>query len=61
MEFMEYGELEQAFAAGEVHPMDLKATVAKELIALLAPVREHFADPQHAAQKEELDKVLANR
>ncbi|HLD08546.1 MAG TPA: tyrosine--tRNA ligase, partial [Methylophilaceae bacterium] len=61
VEFMEYGELEQAFAAGEVHPMDLKATVAKELIALLAPVREHFADPQHAAQKEELDKVLANR
>lgn len=57
--FATYKELEGAFGKGEVHPMDLKAAVAKELIELLAPVREHFANPTHAAQKEELDKVLA--
>lgn len=61
VEFTDYADLEAAFRAGDIHPMDLKNTVAKELITLLAPVREHFADPQHAAQKEELDKVLANR
>ncbi len=61
VEFASYAELEAAFGAGEVHPMDLKAAMAKELIALLAPVREHFAKPDIAAKKEELDKVLANR
>lgn len=59
--FATYKELEGAFSKGEVHPMDLKAAVAKELIELLAPVREHFAKPTHAAQKEELDKVLENK
>lgn len=61
IEFSEYSQLETAYGAGEVHPMDLKAAVAKELIALLEPVRKHFADPAHAAQKEELDKVLKSR
>ncbi len=60
-EFTTYADLEAAFAAGEVHPMDLKSAVAKEIIALLEPVRKHFADPQHAAEKAALDKVLANR
>lgn len=61
VEFATYADLEKAYAAGEVHPMDLKATVAKELIDLLAPVREHFAKPDIANKKAELDKVLANR
>lgn len=61
VEFASYKDLEKAYAAGEVHPMDLKAMVAKELIALLAPVREHFAKPEIAAKKQELDKILANR
>jgi tyrosyl-tRNA synthetase len=59
--FQTYKELETAYAAGEVHPMDLKATVAEELITLLAPVREHFAKPEIAAKKEQLDKLLANK
>lgn len=60
-EFNTYPELEAAYAAGEVHPMDLKAAVATELVTLLAPVREHFAKPEITALKEELDKVLENR
>lgn len=61
VEFAGYEELEAAFAAGDVHPMDLKAMVAKELITLLAPVREHFAKSEVAAKKEELDKVLQSK
>ena len=61
VEFASYAELEKAFGAGEVHPMDLKGAVAKEFVELLAPVREHFAKPDIAAMKAELDKVLASR
>lgn len=61
VEFETYEELEAAFAFGDIHPMDLKNAVAKEIIALLAPAREHFAKPDIAAKKAELDKVLQNR
>lgn len=61
VEFTTYKELETAYVAGDIHPMDLKATVAKEIIALLAPAREHFAKPEIAALKQELDDVLAKR
>ncbi len=59
VEFGSYQELETAYAAGDVHPADLKAAVAKELIELLAPAREHFAKLDVAAKKAELDKLLA--
>jgi tyrosyl-tRNA synthetase len=58
LEFQTYDELEKAYAAGELHPTDLKNAVAKELIKLLAPIRKHFAKPAIAAKKAELDKVL---
>ena len=61
VEFETYEKLEAAYAAGEVHPADLKAAVAKELIELLKPVRDHFAKPEIAAKKAELDKLLATR
>ncbi len=61
IEFNGYEELESAYAAGDVHPMDLKAMVTKELTEMLAPVRDHFAKPEVAALKEELDKILENR
>ena len=59
--FSQFIELEAAYAAGDVHPMDLKSAVSRELIELLAPVREHFAKPEVAAMKAELDQVLENR
>lgn len=40
--FKTYQELEKAFAAKLVHPMDLKVTVVKLLDQLLQPVRRHF-------------------
>ena len=61
VEFALYKELELAYASGSIHPIDLKAAVARELIALLQPVRDHFAKSEIAAKKAELDKVLASR
>ncbi len=59
--FNSYEELEAVFANGNVHPMDLKAAVAKEIIALLQPARDHFEKPEIAAMKKELDDVIAKR
>lgn len=61
VEFTNYEDLEKAFAEGHVHPMDLKTAVAKEIIDLLTPAREHFTKPDVAAKKAELDKVLENK
>jgi tyrosyl-tRNA synthetase len=40
--FEDYPGIEQAYAAGEVHPADLKNAVAEALIQILAPVREYL-------------------
>jgi len=42
IEFSNYGELEKEFRKGKLHPMDLKANVARELNEIIRPVREHF-------------------
>lgn len=55
IEVNSYKELEEKFAAKEIHPMDLKQTVIKLLDKLLQPVREHFeSDP---TAKDLLEKV----
>ena len=40
--FDSYAAIEQAYAAGEVHPADLKGAVAESLIQILAPVRKYL-------------------
>lgn len=40
--FGTYAELESAYLAGHLHPMDLKAATASSINGLLEPVREHF-------------------
>jgi len=35
-------ELYEKFAAGEIHPMDLKKTTSKYLIEVLKPIRDYF-------------------
>lgn len=42
LEFHSYEELEATYAAGKLHPMDLKAGVAKALSEQLAPTRAYF-------------------
>ena len=42
LNFGSYQELENVFAKKELHPMDLKQSVARDVNALLEPVRNHF-------------------
>lgn len=44
--FHEYAALESAFAAGEVHPGDLKSAVEKYLNCILEPIRKDFDAPE---------------
>lgn len=37
-----YEELKEKFTNKEIHPMDLKASIAEHINALLAPIRKHF-------------------
>lgn len=46
--FASYEALENAFVNKEIHPMDLKNTVAKLLDQLLQPVRAHFETNEEA-------------
>ncbi|MEE9593844.1 MAG: tyrosine--tRNA ligase [Candidatus Hydrothermarchaeales archaeon] len=50
MAFHSYGELEGAYVAGELHPLDLKRTVAEGLDELIEPIRNHF-DKDKKAKK----------
>jgi len=40
-EFDTYEDLERAYAAGEIHPLDLKTATAEHLIDILAPVHDY--------------------
>ena len=42
VEFLSYEEMERAYAAGDIHPADLKAAVAGGLIEVLAGAREYM-------------------
>lgn len=53
LELSGYSELAEAYAKGEVHPLDLKEAVAEALIEILGPVREYFKG------RRELDEVRA--
>ena len=52
--FKNYVELEQAFIAGEVHPMDLKTATASYINQILEPVRQHFEKNTKAKKLKEL-------
>ncbi|MEW6592229.1 MAG: tyrosine--tRNA ligase [Candidatus Hadarchaeota archaeon] len=42
LEIKNAAELHKVYAAGELHPADLKNAVAEAIVGILAPVREHF-------------------
>ncbi len=42
VEFRTYGDIESTYAAGGLHPMDLKTGAAESLIEILEPVRDYF-------------------
>jgi tyrosyl-tRNA synthetase len=49
-EFQDYAELEEAYREGDIHPQDLKNNVAKELAAILEPVRRYFESTREARE-----------
>ena len=60
--FTNYSDLEKAYVAGDLHPLDLKQTTAKYIDRFLEPVREHFAkDKTAAALKEQVEGFIVTR
>lgn len=57
MKFDSYEELEKAYSAKELHPMDLKNAVADWLIKTLEPVKQYFEDPRRKAVLEEIERL----
>ncbi len=56
-----YASLEKDFAAGALHPLDLKKGVAASLVELLAPCREHFASGKQAEMLAEMETLTVTR
>jgi tyrosyl-tRNA synthetase len=56
VKFSSYNEIESAYAAGNLHPMDLKNGASEAMIKILQPVREYFErKPQRL---DEMKKLL---
>ncbi len=51
-----YNKLRELYARGEIHPLDLKNTIAKYIDKMIEPVRNHFEKNKTA--RELRDKVL---
>jgi len=59
IEFYKFSDLEKAYSAGEVHPLDLKNATADALNKRLEPVRAYFAKNEEAKRLYEEVKKLA--
>ena len=55
-QFLSFHDLVIAFAANQVHPADLKKTVAARINELLEPVRIQFSGGNHRGMLEEVQK-----
>jgi tyrosyl-tRNA synthetase len=55
LRFTSADEVDEAFAAGKLHPADLKNGVADWLVETLEPARRAFAEPEKRALLEELE------
>ena len=57
LEFGTYSDIESTYAAGDLHPMDLKTGASETLIQILEPVREYFKrNPQ---KLDEMTKTIS--
>jgi len=59
--FENYSQLEEAYKRKEVHPLDLKETVAEELAKLLEPARKTFLEGPGRSFLEELRELKITR
>ncbi len=48
IEFDNYQKLEDEYRAGEIHPLDLKKSLAEALDKIIKPIRGHFEKPANA-------------
>ena len=56
LEIQSYEELEEKYRSGQIHPLDLKNTVAEKLNELIRPIREHFEKDKKAGRLYEIVK-----
>lgn len=60
--YQTWDKLGQDFESGALHPLDLKAAVARDLETLIRPVREHFEkDPEAKRLYEEVKSFQVTR
>lgn len=60
-EFESYGELEEAYREGRIHPLDLKEAVARELARILEPARRYFLEGPGRRYLEEMGEIRITR
>ncbi|MFH1308168.1 MAG: tyrosine--tRNA ligase [archaeon] len=53
-----YIKLEEDFASGKLHPLDLKNAVAESLIDILEPARKHFSKGKPKQYLDELSNLI---
>ncbi len=58
LNFYDYSKLEKAYVSGELHPLDLKKSVAVYLDELIKPIREHFVKSKRARELYETVKAF---
>jgi tyrosyl-tRNA synthetase len=56
-----YAKLEEDFAKGDLHPMDLKQAIAEKLIEILKPAKEHLSKPNIQKMKKEMETLMITR
>ena len=56
VDFENYQQLEDSFRAGQLHPLDLKKSVAEHMEILVKPIREHFEKDKRAKELYEIVK-----
>jgi len=61
LEYKDYSSLEKDFEKGNIHPMDLKNSVADSLIEILKPARDYFSRGNARRMLEELDEMIITR
>ncbi|MEM4134071.1 MAG: tyrosine--tRNA ligase [Candidatus Micrarchaeia archaeon] len=54
IEIHSFDELTNIYSEGKLHPMDLKNSVAENLIEILEPVREYFKKNKEAAETKQI-------
>jgi len=57
--YNDYKKLEKDFGEGNIHPIDLKNSVAESLIEILKPAREHFSKGNAKKMLDELEELIA--